>query len=140
MFVRETAVMRSMKHTHLLPLYATSVEAHYLWIITPFVSGGTLENILHHAFQQGFYEKVIATISKMVLEALDYLHKHGIVHRDIKVCICPFGMCVSILYTVCVYCFMGGNDQHGASHASQYYPNSTAQSSSYTDIQHSRAQ
>lgn len=84
MFVRETAVMRSMRHTHLLPLYATSVETHYLWIITPFVSGGTLENILHYAFPDGFPEKVVASISKMVLEALAYLHNHGIVHRDIK--------------------------------------------------------
>lgn len=76
--------MRSMRHNHLLPLYATSVETHYLWIITPFVSGGTLENILHHAFPKGFPEKVVASISRMVLEALAYLHNHGIVHRDIK--------------------------------------------------------
>ena len=34
---------------------------------------------------QGLDEKSVATILKCVLQGVEHLHKHGIIHRDIKV-------------------------------------------------------
>lgn len=50
----------------------------------PYVQGGSVLNIMRFRFPDGLDEPVIATIMKEVLKALEYLHRHEIIHRDIK--------------------------------------------------------
>ena len=52
-----------------------------LWVVMEFMNGGALTDIV---LQTVLNEPQISAISKEVLEGVNYLHKHEVVHRDIK--------------------------------------------------------
>lgn len=52
----------------------------------PYMAQGSCLHILKSAYPDGFGEVVIATILREVLKGLEYLHDHGYIHRDVKVC------------------------------------------------------
>jgi serine/threonine-protein kinase OSR1/STK39 len=76
--------MRTLQHPNLLPLYCSFVHENNLWMVMPYVHGGSVLNIMRFKYPDGLEEPAIATIMKSVLKAMDYLHKNGIIHRDIK--------------------------------------------------------
>jgi serine/threonine-protein kinase OSR1/STK39 len=53
-------------------------------VVMPYMSGGSCLHIMKSAYPNGFDEPVIATVLKETLKALDYLHRHGDIHRDVK--------------------------------------------------------
>lgn len=81
---RESQTMRSFNHPNLLPLYSSFVHEQHVWMVMPYVAGGSVLNIMKYAFNEGLEEPIIATVMRDVLKALEYLHKNGIIHRDIK--------------------------------------------------------
>ena len=82
--IREAQTMRSLNHPNLLPLYASFVHEQNLWMVMPYVHGGSVLNIMRYKYPDGLEEPAIATVMKEVLKALQYLHHNGIIHRDIK--------------------------------------------------------
>lgn len=78
-------------HPNVLKSHCSFVSDHNLWVVMPFMSGGSCLHILKAAYPDGFEEVVIATILREVLKGLEYLHHHGHIHRDVKVCI-PFNI------------------------------------------------
>lgn len=81
---REIQVMTLCKHPNLLKIHASFVHKSKLWIVTPYLSGGSCLDIMKTGFRDGFEEVAIATILVQALQGLDYLHKNGHIHRDIK--------------------------------------------------------
>ena len=56
-----------------------------LWIVMPFIEGGSMRSLLNERFKDGIQDEILlASILKMILEGLAYLHSLSIVHRDIK--------------------------------------------------------
>lgn len=81
---REIQVMTLCKHPNLLRIYASFVNTSKLWIVTPYLSGGSCLDIMKTGFRDGLEEVVIATILGQALQGLEYLHKNGHIHRDVK--------------------------------------------------------
>ncbi|XP_071738985.1 serine/threonine-protein kinase BLUS1 [Rutidosis leptorrhynchoides] len=81
---REVQTMSLINHPNLLPAYCSFATGHNLWVVMPYMAGGSCLHIMKSSYPDGFEEPVIATLLREVLKALVYLHAHGHIHRDVK--------------------------------------------------------
>ena len=81
---KEIQIMTLSRHQNLLPVYGSFVNGPKLFIVTPFLVGGSCLDIMKSSSPHGFDEVSIATILKQALQGLDYLHRNGLIHRDVK--------------------------------------------------------
>ncbi|KAI3520762.1 hypothetical protein L1887_10213 [Cichorium endivia] len=81
---REVQTMSLINHPNLLRAYCSFTTGHDLWVVMPYMAGGSCLHIMKSSFPEGFEEPVIATLLREVLKALIYLHAHGHIHRDVK--------------------------------------------------------
>lgn len=80
-FLREAEVGSYLKHDHILPLLEFGEEQGRLFIVTPYIAGGTLAQRIEHG-PLSLVE--VRELFSALLRAVSYLHKRGIVHRDLK--------------------------------------------------------
>ncbi|KAK7266088.1 hypothetical protein RIF29_18728 [Crotalaria pallida] len=81
---REVQTMSLIDHPNVLRAHCSFTAGHNLWVVMPYMAGGSCLHIMKSAYPEGFEEPVIATLLREVLRALVYLHAHGHIHRDIK--------------------------------------------------------
>ncbi|XP_050379693.1 serine/threonine-protein kinase BLUS1 [Argentina anserina] len=81
---REAQTMILVDHPNVLKSHCSFVSDHNLWVVMPFMAGGSCLHILKAAYPDGFEEVAIATILREILKGLEYLHHHGHIHRDVK--------------------------------------------------------
>jgi eukaryotic-like serine/threonine-protein kinase len=81
-FLREISVAARLSHPHILPLFDSGEADGVLYYVMPYVEGESLRMRLEQAKPLSVEETV--TIGRAVASALDYAHRHGVVHRDIK--------------------------------------------------------
>lgn len=80
----EATSMKFYNHPNILELYCSFVHDHELWLVVPYLDCGSCLDIIERSYKQGLDEVVIATVIKEVLKALEYIHKCGGLHRDVK--------------------------------------------------------
>jgi len=80
-FQREAKLLAQLQHPHILPVFDYGQAEGYSYIVMPFVQSGTLTDSLQG---QPLPLPRIRQVISQVGEALNYAHRRGLVHRDVK--------------------------------------------------------
>ena len=80
-FTREAKAVAQLDHSGILPVIDYGRTDGYLYLVTPYVRGGSLQKRLNH---ESLRRAEAFDIFERVMEGLAYAHQHGIVHRDLK--------------------------------------------------------
>ncbi len=81
-FLNEASLVGKLSHPHIVSILDASVDDDHGYIAMEYIAGGTLR-ALTNAEQPAALEKIIE-IGFKCCGALDYAHRQGIIHRDIK--------------------------------------------------------
>ncbi|KAL6660271.1 hypothetical protein ACP70R_002393 [Stipagrostis hirtigluma subsp. patula] len=81
---KEAQIMSLIDHPNAIRAYCSFVVEHNLWVIMPYMSEGSCLHLMKVAYPDGFEEPIITSVLKETLKALEYLHRQGHIHRDVK--------------------------------------------------------
>ncbi len=80
-FEREAASAAALNHPNILQVYDYGDEHGVPYLVMPYISGGTLKDrLVNGTITPGQFARALTEVAG----ALDYAHRQGIVHRDVK--------------------------------------------------------
>ena len=80
-FAREARIVAQLHHPHILPLIEFGDEQGILYLVMPYIEGGTLTGYLRRSLPD---LNEVAALFLQLLDAVEYAHEEGLIHRDIK--------------------------------------------------------
>ncbi|HZM16286.1 MAG TPA: protein kinase, partial [Candidatus Krumholzibacteria bacterium] len=81
-FLKEIETTASLQHPNILPLYDSGRVGTTVFYVMPYVQGESLRARLTRETQLPVGDAI--RIASEIAAALDYAHRHGVIHRDIK--------------------------------------------------------
>ncbi len=81
-FAREARVLAQLDHPNILPVYDYGEQGELAFLVTPYMSGGTLKDVLRE--RKALPPSEAIQLISQVLPALQYAHDRNLIHRDIK--------------------------------------------------------
>lgn len=116
----EVEILGQLEHANVLRLYAAFEDATCLHVITEYVAGGDLRNLLDNLTERDLRDMV----ARPMLSVLSTMHDQGIVHRDLKpenilvdgrtLKLADFGLAVSVSDDNALASQSAGPCSHGA--------------------------
>ncbi len=80
-FQHEIAALKTLKHTHILPIIDDGEYDSWHYYVMPYAGDG---NLLEHLDKGPLSQEEAGDILKQVASSLQFAHDRGILHRDIK--------------------------------------------------------
>ncbi len=80
-FAREAKTIARLHHPHILQLIEFGDAQGVLYLVMPFIDGGTLTSYLRRNLPE---LSEVSAIYQQLLDAVEYAHEAGLIHRDIK--------------------------------------------------------
>ncbi|TDL21802.1 Pkinase-domain-containing protein [Rickenella mellea] len=79
--INEILVMRSSRHPNIVNYIDSFLHKNELWVVMEYMEGGSLTDVVTANLMT---EGQIAAVSRETAQGLEHLHRHGVIHRDIK--------------------------------------------------------
>ena len=79
-FIREAKIVARLSHPNIVPVYDVGVAGDHYYIAMEYLNGGDLTSKV----RRGLKLSEVLQITKDTALALDYAHRKGYVHRDVK--------------------------------------------------------
>lgn len=101
---REVALLTQLRDAvNITQYYGCYLDGPRVWIVMEYASGGSVRTLMKSCQNNKVEEKYTVIILRELLQALSYLHKMGVIHRDLKaanvlvtavgkVMLCDFGV------------------------------------------------
>lgn len=81
-FLAEARTAAKLDHPNIIYIHSVREKEHFLYFVMKYVDGRSLDDILLHS--ETLPVAVAQTILVEVARALEYAHREGVVHRDVK--------------------------------------------------------
>ncbi len=85
-FVHEARAIAAWHHPNIIPIYYADDEAGYIYYVMEYIQGMDLEQILNEYSDRNelIPHADVIRIGRAAADAIDYAHRHGVIHRDVK--------------------------------------------------------
>ena len=80
LIINEILVMRALGHPNIVKYIDSFLYINELWVVMEYMEGGSLTDVV---LANVMTEGQIAAVSRETVQGLQYLHKYGVIHRDI---------------------------------------------------------
>jgi WD40 repeat protein len=80
-YMREPKAAAQLRHPNIVPIFDAGFDGEHFFIASAYIAGQTLQHAIEH--ERPDFRRAASLVMQLAA-ALDYAHKQGIVHRDVK--------------------------------------------------------
>ena len=83
----EITFLKEIDHQNIIKLYDVKIKDDNIYLVMEYCNGGSLRKALNSYMEKNgkpFTEEIVGFLMQQILSGVEYLHSHGIMHRDLK--------------------------------------------------------